>query len=153
MIGTIGLGANGENGGGEGGEFGQIEREGMGKRQERRGVWGEGGEGGEGGEEEGEELGLGNEGSKTATSAHVGLSSDINKPCHYHLYAREKAQAQSRRGSSTNYGLGYPQPTTPNTSSSYPKALTTRAWYQFDLTVVVALVSPIGNWLAGRGHI
>ncbi|KAF8890820.1 hypothetical protein CPB84DRAFT_1784601 [Gymnopilus junonius] len=30
---------------------------------------------------------------------------------------------------------------------------TTRAWYEFDLAVVVALVSPIGNWLTGGDHI
>ncbi|KAG6827954.1 hypothetical protein H0H87_003286 [Tephrocybe sp. NHM501043] len=28
-----------------------------------------------------------------------------------------------------------------------------RAWYEFDLAVVVALVSPIGNWLTGGDHI
>ncbi|KAJ2935484.1 hypothetical protein H1R20_g1612, partial [Candolleomyces eurysporus] len=29
----------------------------------------------------------------------------------------------------------------------------TRSWYEFDLAVVVALVSPIGNWLTGGDHI
>lgn len=28
-----------------------------------------------------------------------------------------------------------------------------RAWYEFDLAVVVALVSPAGNWLTGGDHI
>ena len=28
-----------------------------------------------------------------------------------------------------------------------------RAWYEFDLAVVVALVSPVGNWLTGGDHI
>ncbi|KAG7085961.1 hypothetical protein E1B28_003486 [Marasmius oreades] len=28
-----------------------------------------------------------------------------------------------------------------------------RSWYQFDLTVVAALVSPIGNWLTGGDHV
>ena len=32
-------------------------------------------------------------------------------------------------------------------------SLTTRAWYEFDLAVVVALVSPVGNWLTGGDHV
>ncbi|KAL0569870.1 hypothetical protein V5O48_012089 [Marasmius crinis-equi] len=28
-----------------------------------------------------------------------------------------------------------------------------RSWYEFDLTVVAALVSPIGNWLTGGDHV
>ncbi len=28
-----------------------------------------------------------------------------------------------------------------------------RAWYEFDLAVVVALVSPLGNWLTGMDHV
>jgi len=28
-----------------------------------------------------------------------------------------------------------------------------RAWYDYDLSVVVALVSPIGNWLTGGDHV
>ncbi|KAF9468461.1 hypothetical protein BDZ94DRAFT_1184174 [Collybia nuda] len=38
---------------------------------------------------------------------------------------------------------GHPSPMSPNS----------RAWYEFDLAVVVALVSPIGNWLTGGDHI
>jgi len=38
-------------------------------------------------------------------------------------------------------------------SSSSPVSASTRAWYEFDLAVVVALVSPIGNWLTGGDHI
>lgn len=34
-----------------------------------------------------------------------------------------------------------------------PMSPNTRAWYEFDLAVVVALVSPIGNWLTGGDHI
>ncbi|RDB18292.1 hypothetical protein Hypma_000549 [Hypsizygus marmoreus] len=34
-----------------------------------------------------------------------------------------------------------------------PDSPNTRAWYEFDLAVVVALVSPIGNWLTGGDHI
>ena len=34
-----------------------------------------------------------------------------------------------------------------------PTSPTYRAWYEFDLAVVVALVSPIGNWLTGGDHI
>ena len=28
-----------------------------------------------------------------------------------------------------------------------------RAWYEFDLAVIVALLSPIGNWLTGGDHV
>ncbi|KAF5378519.1 hypothetical protein D9615_007156 [Tricholomella constricta] len=38
-------------------------------------------------------------------------------------------------------------------SSSSPMSPNTRAWYEFDLAVVVALVSPIGNWLTGGDYI
>lgn len=34
-----------------------------------------------------------------------------------------------------------------------PATPTTRSWYEFDLAVVVALVSPIGNWLTGGDHV
>ena len=34
-----------------------------------------------------------------------------------------------------------------------PMSPTSRAWYEFDLAVVVALVSPIGNWLTGTDHV
>ena len=34
-----------------------------------------------------------------------------------------------------------------------PMSPRSRAWYEFDLAVVVALVSPIGNWLTGGDHI
>ena len=34
-----------------------------------------------------------------------------------------------------------------------PTSPTSRAWYEFDLAVVVALVSPIVNWLTGGDHI
>lgn len=34
-----------------------------------------------------------------------------------------------------------------------PTSPTSRAWYEFDLAVVVALVSPIGNWLTGTDHV
>ncbi|KAG5643854.1 hypothetical protein DXG03_009537 [Asterophora parasitica] len=34
-----------------------------------------------------------------------------------------------------------------------PMSPSTRAWYEFDLAVVVALVSPIGNWLTGGDYI
>ncbi|PPR08285.1 hypothetical protein CVT24_001127 [Panaeolus cyanescens] len=38
-------------------------------------------------------------------------------------------------------------------SQPSPMSPTSRAWYEFDLAVVVALVSPIGNWLTGGDHI
>lgn len=34
-----------------------------------------------------------------------------------------------------------------------PLSPNSRSWYEFDLAVVVALVSPIGNWLTGGDHI
>ncbi|KIK94949.1 hypothetical protein PAXRUDRAFT_417386 [Paxillus rubicundulus Ve08.2h10] len=34
-----------------------------------------------------------------------------------------------------------------------PEAASSRAWYEFDLSVVLALVSPIGNWLTGGDHV
>ncbi|EDR00887.1 uncharacterized protein LACBIDRAFT_333742 [Laccaria bicolor S238N-H82] len=43
-----------------------------------------------------------------------------------------------------------PQMGRPSASSVSPGS---RAWYEFDLAVVVALVSPIGNWLTGGDHI
>ncbi|KIJ64364.1 hypothetical protein HYDPIDRAFT_40580 [Hydnomerulius pinastri MD-312] len=33
------------------------------------------------------------------------------------------------------------------------EAASNRAWYEFDLSVVIALVSPIGNWLTGGDHV
>jgi hypothetical protein len=48
----------------------------------------------------------------------------------------------------------------PSPSSHYwrrkdrsPMSPNTRSWYEFDLAVVVALVSPIGNWLTGGDHV
>ncbi|KAH9476594.1 hypothetical protein JR316_0010627 [Psilocybe cubensis] len=38
-------------------------------------------------------------------------------------------------------------------SESSPMSPKSRAWYEFDLAVVVALVSPIGNWLTGGDHV
>ena len=38
-------------------------------------------------------------------------------------------------------------------STSSSMSPSSRAWYEFDLAVVVALVSPIGNWLTGGDHI
>ncbi len=34
-----------------------------------------------------------------------------------------------------------------------PTSQNRRAWYEFDLAVVVALVSPIGSWLTGGDHV
>lgn len=56
-----------------------------------------------------------------------------------------------------------PQPTIPTTQSSgdlkvpaeteLPDAVDERAWYEFDLSVVLALLSPIVNWLTGSDHV
>ena len=46
-----------------------------------------------------------------------------------------------------------------NTSQTYTShsqdtiSPNTRSWYEFDLSVLVALVSPIGNWLTGGDHV
>jgi hypothetical protein len=37
--------------------------------------------------------------------------------------------------------------------SSESTARSTRAWYEFDLSVIVALASPIGKWLTGGDHV
>ena len=37
--------------------------------------------------------------------------------------------------------------------SGSPLSPNSRAWYEFDLAVVVALVSPLGNWLTGTDHV
>jgi hypothetical protein len=37
--------------------------------------------------------------------------------------------------------------------SREPAAPASSAWYEFDLSVVVALISPIGNWLTGGDHV
>ncbi|TFK26929.1 hypothetical protein FA15DRAFT_754625 [Coprinopsis marcescibilis] len=42
---------------------------------------------------------------------------------------------------------------TSNTSNGPRSPASSKAWYEFDLAVVVALVSPIGNWLTGGDHI
>ncbi|KIM42083.1 hypothetical protein M413DRAFT_445243 [Hebeloma cylindrosporum] len=47
-----------------------------------------------------------------------------------------------------NHGHHHHSPT-----KSSPASPTSRAWYEFDLAVVVALVSPIGNWLTGTDHV
>jgi len=33
------------------------------------------------------------------------------------------------------------------------EAHTSRAWYEFDLAVMIALASPVGNWLTGGDHV
>ncbi|KAF5342950.1 hypothetical protein D9758_014946 [Tetrapyrgos nigripes] len=52
---------------------------------------------------------------------------------------RYQAEARSTRG----------RPDPP----PYPSELKTRAWYEFDLVVIAALVMPIGNWLTGGEHV
>ncbi|KAF8153824.1 hypothetical protein B0H34DRAFT_719260 [Crassisporium funariophilum] len=44
-------------------------------------------------------------------------------------------------------------PRRPSHKDHSPMSPATRAWYEFDLAVVVALVSPIGNWLTGGDHV
>jgi hypothetical protein len=44
----------------------------------------------------------------------------------------------------------------PSRPTSYPSDSaphSARAWYEFDLSVVVALASPIGKWLTGGDHV
>ena len=49
--------------------------------------------------------------------------------------------------------LSFKAPPRVRHSSSSSMSLSSCAWYEFDLAVVVALVSPIGNWLTGGDHI
>ena len=63
-----------------------------------------------------------------------------------HIEAEENALHRSvseERAESTG-----PKPHIP--SYSLPRD---RSWYEFDLTVVAALVPPIGNWLTGGDHV
>lgn len=46
-----------------------------------------------------------------------------------------------------------PRRTTRQPSETTELDLASRAWYEFDLAVVAALVSPVGNWLTGGDHV
>jgi hypothetical protein len=41
----------------------------------------------------------------------------------------------------------------PRASDPRRDEASSRAWYEFDLSVVVALISPVGNWLTGGDHV
>ena len=64
------------------------------------------------------------------------------------MYEQEQASKPHRRPTLNTAGLE-------RRSSQDPELMspTSRAWYEFDLAVVVALVSPIGNWLTGGDHV
>ncbi|KAH6907343.1 hypothetical protein BKA70DRAFT_1150564 [Coprinopsis sp. MPI-PUGE-AT-0042] len=53
-------------------------------------------------------------------------------------------KATKRNAKSANGGYEPPSPLAPGAS---------KAWYEFDLAVVIALVSPIGSWLTGGDHV
>ena len=47
-----------------------------------------------------------------------------------------------------------PRPRMQNTrSTSYPRERSSTSWADLDLSIIVACVSPIGNWLTGGDHI
>jgi len=84
-------------------------------------------------------------------------SSDSDRELEYEMRrAAEKrfgkARAEDRKGK------GVPFKTFDSSNpvaghSSGAKCVETRSWYDLDLSLVVALVSPIGNWLTGSDHV
>ncbi|KAG5652717.1 hypothetical protein H0H81_003968 [Sphagnurus paluster] len=64
---------------------------------------------------------------------------------------RDEGQSQHRQTPLAQINTENLPPRDPSEPS--PMSPNTRAWYEFDLAVVVALVSPIGNWLTGGDYI
>lgn len=60
---------------------------------------------------------------------------------------RPRAQPPSRQSSPAHV------PSPPQMRRTTSEVRTSRAWYEFDLAVVAALVSPVGNWLTGGDHV
>jgi hypothetical protein len=87
----------------------------------------------------------------------------------YDSQSESSEEDQEHSANGTEDGVEDAQKTSTSTPPSRPKLHTrnlrrrspqrdpmspqSRAWYEFDLAVVVALVSPIGNWLTGGDHI
>lgn len=87
----------------------------------------------EGERESGNEIRVGNGNGSARTSPAPKRHVRINSP------PRVDTQVPRRRPTANDP----PSPTSQNR----------RAWYEFDLAVVVALVSPIGSWLTGGDHV
>ncbi|KAJ3536688.1 hypothetical protein NMY22_g5923 [Coprinellus aureogranulatus] len=78
------------------------------------------------------------------TAVHkAGSSSSKSQARPQHPPPRPKVNTTSLHSPGTSHWKGEPSPMSP----------TSRSWYEFDLAVVVALVSPVGNWLTGGDHI
>lgn len=67
--------------------------------------------------------------------------------------SHRKEHAKSQRPTLDTRSLHHHPRHRSDRSESSPMSPKTRAWYEFDLAVVVALVSPIGNWLTGGDHV
>lgn len=55
------------------------------------------------------------------------------------------------KGKGVDYGNGFAKQHRPSPKAVKPEA--SRSWTDLDLSMVVALVSPIGNWLTGSDHV
>ncbi|CAA7263989.1 unnamed protein product [Cyclocybe aegerita] len=106
------------------------------------------------------------EGSKhNQTLGQAGPSSpvDNNSDSGYSVEEKDSSDGEDSGGSKGREGNGEAAQRTrlrlhtnvrrPSSKERSPMSPTTRAWYEFDLAVVVALVSPIGNWLTGGDHV
>ncbi|TFK37016.1 hypothetical protein BDQ12DRAFT_736437 [Crucibulum laeve] len=67
------------------------------------------------------------------------------------MKGKERAGEHTRSSVDTARLYSYGARKSPVSPRTHSRA--TRAWYEFDLAVVVALVSPVGNWLTGGDHI
>lgn len=65
----------------------------------------------------------------------------------------EAAHDQEHRNAQPRPNIDTQLPAYKTSKHASPLSPTSRAWYEFDLAVVAALVSPIGNWLTGGDHI
>lgn len=98
---------------------------------------------------------------QTISATGEGLSS------HSEHFASEVDSAAEESDSPVPSGSTLPPlPTTPTTPTAQfsdelkvptdtelPDAVNERAWYEFDLSVVLALLSPIANWLTGSDYV
>ena len=73
---------------------------------------------------------------------HIGASPKLGQP-----NGTNGSHKRDRDVSRTDTSQIYASQSPDNVSPS------SRSWYEFDLSVVVALVSPIGNWLTGGDHV
>lgn len=86
---------------------------------------------------------------------------DISSPSE--AYVSEVDSAGEESDSPAASGSALPPPSTKQfsgelkapaeESEDLSDAVNERAWYEFDLSVVLALLSPIANWLTGSDHV